>query len=832
MTTDDLEKDEQKTIPELEQIITEKPKKKKWGFLSDPNWTIIPFGIILPLVAIATELITHMCSEFVYNPLPTVWHIVLYAMISVGNAVIFWGTTKFSPRGLTSLKIVNGFILGIAFWFFIQGLTLVPLSILAIICSITSPLFIFVGLSGLSPLMAILASFKNNKQHKMDNDTTGIGRKCIWIGIIIAILVMTSLELHSVLTMRNMQDVISAGTVNSEKALKWLRKSGNKEVMLRRCYERASTGNGIISTLSNAGNNLTTDDVRTIYYRVEGETFDNAPAPVNLDKGGFSSFDLDPDGFGNRNEPEKIISWLSMDSSTIDGSVDADAALAYMQWTISFKNTTSSNQEAKMLVALPPGAVVSRLTLWINGEEREAAFAARRRVEKAYDEIVSQERDPVLVTTNGTDRVSVQCFPVPPNGSMKIRIGITAPLLLESRFTSTGKLVMPNVIDQNFVTRDSLQRTIWIESKGKAASLLNIPIEKTNTGIYALRGKVPENSFTKIAKIIEFDRNSAVHYAWSPDSIDPKNSVIQQSFFPSNLSLNRSALRLAIVIDGSQCMKDSVAAISKAIAKLPEGVEFTIILAGDNEKTIVPVQTATPAKCAQAAATINNIKCVGGTDNVPALVSAWNIAAGKQSGAILWIHGPQPVAISDTANLLQCLDRRKEGVKLYSMDAVSGVNVILKDFDDRANVYNALRIGTLDDDIARFLAEYNGKPCFKLKRTRLNSSEWTDRKHSKETTEHLSRLWAKDQAQEFYVKGGSKNIESAIAIARRYQLVTPVTGAVVLETKQQYKDNGLEPVAPGTVPTVPEPEEWMLIIIAAAVLGYFAWKRKKRCAAF
>jgi hypothetical protein len=827
MTTDDLEKDEQKTIPEIEQIITEKPKKKKWGFLSNPNWTIIPFGIILPLLAIATELITHMCSGFIFDPFPTVWHIALYAMISVGNTVILLGRKWDSQRGFTLLKLINGFILGIAFWYFLQGIALLPLGILAVCFSIFSPLLIIIGLCGLSPTLAILASFANNKQNNLVDDNINKGKKHIWTGIIIAILVMASLELHSVLTMRSMQDVISAGTVNSEKALKWLRKSGNKEVMLRRCYQRASSGNGIISTLSNAGNNLTTDDVRNIYYRVEGETFDNAPAPVNLDRGGFLSFDLDPDGFGNRNESEKIISGLSMDSSTIDGSVDADAALAYMQWTISFKNTTSSNQEAKMLVALPPGAVVSRLTLWINGEEHEAAFAARRRVEKAYDEIVSQERDPVLVTTNGTDRVSVQCFPVPPNGSMKIRIGITAPLLLES--ISTGKLVMPNVIDQNFVTRDSLQRTIWIESKGKAASLLNIPIEKTSTGIYVLRGKVPENSFTRIAKIIEFDRNSAVISAWTPDSIDPKNSVIQESFYLSNLSINRWGQRLAIVIDGSLCMKDSVAAISKAIAKLPEGVEFTVILAGDNEKTIVPVQTATPAKCAQAAATINNIKCVGGTDNVPALVSAWNIAAAKPSGAILWIHGPQPVAISDTTNLLQYWDRRKERVKLYSMDAVSGDNVILKDFDDRTNVYNTLRIGTLDDDIARVLAEFNGEPHLKVKRTRLKSSEWTDRKNSKETSEHLSRLWAKDQAQEFYVKGDSKNIESAIAIARRYQLVTPVTGAVVLETNQQYKDNGLEPVAPGTVPTVPEPEEWMLIIIAAAVLGYFAWKRKKRC---
>jgi hypothetical protein len=67
--------------------------------------------------------------------------------------------------------------------------------------------------------------------------------------------------------------------------------------------------------------------------------------------------------------------------------------------------------------------------LWVNGEEREAAFAGRSQTREAYQKVaIQQRRDPVLVTTAGPDRVQMQCFPVPPNGGlMKIRIGITAP---------------------------------------------------------------------------------------------------------------------------------------------------------------------------------------------------------------------------------------------------------------------------------------------------------------------------------------------------------------------------------------------------------------------
>ena len=80
--------------------------------------------------------------------------------------------------------------------------------------------------------------------------------------------------------------------------------------------------------------------------------------------------------------------------------------------------------------------MVSRLTLWIDGEEREAAFGGRSQVKTAYKETVQQRRDPVLVTTCGPDRVLVQCFPVPPGGGrMKLRLGITAPLVLTAADT-------------------------------------------------------------------------------------------------------------------------------------------------------------------------------------------------------------------------------------------------------------------------------------------------------------------------------------------------------------------------------------------------------------
>ena len=51
----------------------------------------------------------------------------------------------------------------------------------------------------------------------------------------------------------------------------------------------------------------------------------------------------------------------------------------------------------------------------------------------------------------------------------------------------------------------------------------------------------------------------------------------------------------------------------------------------------------------------------------------------------------------------------------------------------------------------------------------------------------------------------------AMQLAARYQLVTPVSGAVVLETQAQYQQAGLQPVPPESVPTVPEPSATVLL---------------------
>jgi hypothetical protein len=87
------------------------------------------------------------------------------------------------------------------------------------------------------------------------------------------------------------------------------------------------------------------------------------------------------------------------------------------------------------------------------------------------------------------------------------------------------------------------------------------------------------------------------------------------------------------------------------------------------------------------------------------------------------------------------------------------------------------------------------------------------------TSGHLAKLWALERIAALSSSHREADLANAMRLAVDYQLVTPVSGAVVLENARQYQEAGLQPVDPATVPTIPEPEEWMLIVIVLFILA-------------
>jgi len=86
-------------------------------------------------------------------------------------------------------------------------------------------------------------------------------------------------------------------------------------------------------------------------------------------------------------------------------------------------------------------------------------------------------------------------------------------------------------------------------------------------------------------------------------------------------------------------------------------------------------------------------------------------------------------------------------------------------------------------------------------------------------------LWALGEVSRLAASSHPGDRDRAVELAARYQIVTSVSGAVVLENAGQYRETGLTQVNPASSARgVPEPASWGLLIFALMVL----WDLQRR----
>ena len=766
--------------------------------------------MILPLITLGLELTTGICADSFFDPLPTPIHIVLVALVPATNYLLWRDIKRGKSNHLQLLNISNAVAIGITSFYALVFAPLIPVGVIAII-------FFGIGLILLSPLIAFIVAIILRRELR---NLYGEGEKIprVFLGCCIGLLALVLAELPLVITRLGMQMASSVEVSTSNRGVKILRTIGSETVILKTCYQRQNSMSDVITTLVSMGDPVTQDEARTIYYRVTGNAFNSVARPINTKpnmidrRRGNDDFEWDS-GLGGTSVSQHI-KGLSLASSRQDQSIDGNAAVSYTEWTMVFKNESPLQREARAQISLPPGGVVSRLTLWVNGEEREAAFAGRGKVREAYEQVaIQQRRDPVLVTSSGINRVLMQCFPVPPNGGeMKIRMGITAPLKIQNK--DLAELPLPFFIEENFGVNKDLKHSVWLESKQELkSSLADLKAEAGEGGKFSLRGNLENSKLSE--SWISVRRNPEAVDSWTHDSIKNSPKIITQHL--EELSVTAPP-RIVVVIDGSQQMKNLQPQLAKSLAQLPSTVETKIILASD-EAVQLNQEFFNPT-AEKISSTINDISFAGGNDNVPALIKAWDLAAEKPNTAIVWLHGAQPVEMKNIEELQQRYDR---GAKphLYDIQISSGANRLAEKLQGITGIVEIVpnRLAGLD----RILAQWNGtEKMFVAKREIKNGAK--PAAPAVEGSSHLARLWANEEVGRL----SAKHTDEAIKLASSYQLVTSVTGAVVLETQEQYERAGLDPVNPNSVPTIPEPETWALIMVVGAVLLFVIFRHRQR----
>jgi len=770
------------------------------------------FGILLPIITLGVEFFTHMCAETFFDPIPTIWHILLISFVPLANILVLLSLKKDDVSNLTRLGIVNGIAIGVSLFYTILFLPLSPLSVIGII-------FYGMGLLPLSPLLALIASLICRRYINTSSMALQ-GRKGtgLWPGLAIALAILILSQMPLTFTRTGMRLAASNSSTTSSFGIKFLRVAGSKNVMLKMCYERPGFATDIIGFLFSMGDPVYPAEARQIYYRVTGKPFNTAPRPRLTGRGRFASWDDDfawDEGLGGATVAGRVRG-LSLASSRMDGSIDPDAALGYLEWTMSFHNTSGVQREARAQFLLPPDGVVSRLTLWVNGEEREAAFAAHGKVREAYSKVVSRRRDPVLVTTSGPDRVLVQCFPVPPDGEMKIRIGITFPLMLENEAEAT--LLLPLLLERNFDIPEQVRHSIWMEAtRSITTSYKQLRVEHPEENVYAVRGEINDTDLSSLRVSIQARRSVEISGAWALDHIRNDETLIQQKIEKTETF---SPSRVIIVIDGSYNMRDVIPTLAETFSKLPENIEFSVLLASDRVEEILPIQRGDAEVYQNAGKLLTKKKFAGGCDNIPVLERAWDLATTSPDGVIVWIHGVQALLLEPAEGLRQRWERRPQGGRLFDIQVSNGPNRVLEALDGIRNVVSVPFSGNVEADVQKLFSAWSaGLPQFTFVRENMKEEGFSNRARFKESSSHLVRIWAFRRILDLHNSETKAHSDEALRLAVAYQLVTPVSGAVVLETQAQYKEAGLTPVDPASVPTIPEPELLLLIAVALLVLA-------------
>jgi len=788
---------------------------------------IVLCGIAMPAITNLVEALLHMCADGFFDPLPTVGHVFAIATVPLANAFSLWALRRRDGAHLDAVIFAQAFAVAVAGVYALMFVPITPLAVVAI-------LFFGLGLLPLTPALSLIASLRTLLAlRKLRSALALPARRMAWAGLAAGVGTLMALSLPPTLTRAMLVRAASDDPATSRSGITWLRRIGQRDLMLRAATGRARGAFDLLGAGLDVVAPIPYDKTREIYYRVTGRPIETEPMPRL--GGNPLSFNRRDDWDVNQGGDQVgvvALRGLSLVSSRFDGSVDARAAVAYVEWTFELKNVAPMQREARAELALPPGGVVSRVTLWIDGVEREAVVAGRDATRRAYERVVRVRRDPILVTTSAPDRILVQCFPVQPNGGvMKARIGITAPLQLASR--TSGTLGLPYFTQRNFEVPAGVTHAIWMASKDTFAAPAPPLVREQVAGGEEVRGKIAEPQSPTPFAAVTVERPPAVTTAWTPErvgsGVTSSNAIVRQTL---QAATPQAPSRLVVVVDGMGAMKEAGPLLAAALRALPAGIPVAIEVASDDVVDLLGGVIPNAAANPKLAARLGAVDFAGGTDSLPALAAAWELAAAAPRGAVLWIHGPQPVLIAPTDEVRQRMERRKDGPVIYTYAAMGGENRLLANLGDLPNFKAVPRYLPGSADLEWFLRGLGGREeritAVRTRETNVNPAALG----GVETSDHLARLWASERIDALLhpVSGmppGAADRKQALALAAGYRLVTPVSGAVVLDSQAEMDALAGSDPNQSQVPTVPEPETWALLALVALLLVYAVRARRR-----
>lgn len=728
------------------------------------------FGVALPLAALFSELFTGICADIFCDPIPTPILAATVASVPLANLLLLVAAVRGKWLERSFLRAAAGYAITVSAFY---SICFLPIAVPALLLAVLTVWVFGAGIVGIlpsAPIAAFISAFCLRRRL-----AKGPG---FLPGAFVAAVAVAAPLVDAGIMLAGAELSQSKDGATAALGLRMCRFSTREDVLRLVCKGH---GGGILKDFLSGFNPMRSKgpaECERFYYRVTGKD----PKEIWRRRGdrgpSFTNWDFITGG----ESVGYVLDGLALKGSAYETTVDKVSGIGYGEWTMTFANSFFRDREARMRIALPHGAVVSRVTLWIDGEECEAAFGTKGQVRRAYEAVVSRNRDPLLVNFCGPDRIQAQCFPVPSRGEMKIRLGFTVPLSVAADGMS-ARMPAPAIVERNFAV---------------PGDILGLPEEES----------------------ISFDRVLPRHSYYAEDGFAPLGgSAILQT---AGRAKGWKPGKIAVVLDTSAAMKDFGEQVFRDLEGLPDcPKEYWVV--GDTADA-----TGRPSLgCASAGDFASS--CEGGRFSLPVLLKAVKSLGGSgEPAALVWLHAAQPCESGSGDVLAAALDKA-ENVRFYEVQYNEGPCSVVESLpqSDRivslaAECIAAAKSGRKGGILSSLFAEER----WSSERVKILSGELLD--SALAASKHVGRLWAADLTARTFRPGHPKTIEEAQGIALPWHIVTPVTGAVVLESKRQYEENSLQPVSPKSVPVVPEPSTVLVLAVALCSVIVFAVLRRRR----
>lgn len=380
-----------------------------------------------------------------------------------------------------------------------------------------------------------------------------------------------------------------------------------------------------------------------------------------------------------------------------------------------FRNPNDWPLEGTYFFPLPPGAAVSQLTMWVDGQAIEAKLLAHDEARAIYDAIVRQLRDPALLEYVGQDAIQANVFPIPPGGERRIEFEYTTLLTADNGalryvYPQSAGLYTQTPLDQQSIrveiASNEAIRTVYSPSHRVA---IDRPDEFRATVGYEAAGVSPDGDFE-------------LYYTVSPEEIGLNllsyKAPGEDGFFlllvaPGIDPGEVVAKDVILVLDTSGSMEGEKMAQAQAAAAyvldhLNPDDRFAVVPFNTTVSRYAP-ELLTAAQAGDARAYVANLFAAGGTNISGALLEAAALVGPERPTTIIFLtDGLATEGITDTPMLLDNVAAAMPAnARLFAFGVGDDVDTVLLDTlaQNHRGATTYVRPGqSIDESVSAFYA--------------------------------------------------------------------------------------------------------------------------------